>query len=317
MAKQRADAVQRYVDMWGMPGLHPTNIELLQDLKTADTQHFTKNMDVVGTVSEREAGSRKWEKTHMIGVRTDIWRPDGEQRERQLRALRKRREAVLRREIKRSGRLDPKQRDELNARLESDSVMQIAEHELESQRLVLKLFKTTGTRVRWCGTIEQMTTTEVHNSMGSRRSLLSSAVMFPQSNFVTPVQQNHRTFRLPAIFTLGYYHQQRMWHLVIRQRWFSLGFDFDLVVDGQRLGKLDGRLLTCGHDSTIKLKEHPLSSCTEFVDLLTLFTATVGYHRRMRRSVKRRVHAAKRGEWHRLAIDDEELRLRHNGRAAA
>ncbi len=317
MAKRRGGEVRRYVDMWGIPGLHPTNIELLQQLKTADTQHFTKSMDVVGTVSERDTETRKWEKTHLIGVRTDIWRPDGEQRERALRVLRKRREGEIRREVKRSGRLDEKQRAAVAARLASDQVMQVEEHEVENQRLVLKLFRTTATRVRWCGTIEQVTTAEVHNSMGSRKCLLTSAVMLPQSDFVTDVQQNHRTFRLPAIFTFGFYHQRRMWHLMVRQRWFSLGVDFDLIADGQRLGKIDGRLLTCGHDSYINLREHPLSGSSEFVDLLTLFTATVGYHRRMRRSLKRRVRAARRGEWHRLAIDDEELRLRHNGRAAA
>jgi hypothetical protein len=37
----------------------------------------------------------------------------------------------------------------------------------------------------------------------------------------------------------------------------------------------------------------------------------------MRRSIKRRVKAAAAGESYRHIIEDEELRLRHNGRSAA
>ncbi len=67
----------------------------------------------------------------------------------------------------------------------------------------------------------------------------------------------------------------------------------------------------------MRLDEHPLAGNTHFVDLLTLFTSSVGYHRAMRRSVKRRVKAALAGQSHRNIIEDEELRLRHNGRSAA
>jgi hypothetical protein len=310
-------SVRRYVDMWGLPGLHPTNIEILQQLKTADSQHFTKHMDAVGTVSEQNLETRKWEQTHLIGIRTDIWRPDDTQREKTRRALQNKRRTELKRQIKRSGRLNDKQSAELEELIASDPVMQLQEGEGGYQRLVLKMFKTTGTRVRWCGTIEQVTTSEVHNSLGSKKPLLSSVVMMPQSEQVTHVQQNHRTFRLPVIFTFGFYYQRRMYHLMLRQRWFSLGVDFDILSDGKVIGKVDGRLFTCGHDSYVNLGEHPLAKSTEFADLLALFAATVGYHRQMRRKLKRRMRAALNGDWHHLAIDDEELRLRHNGRAAA
>ena len=42
--------------------------------------------------------------------------------------------------------------------------------------------------------------------------------------------------------------------------------------------------------------------------LLTLFAASVGYHRAMRRSVNRRVEAALGGEAHRNMLQNEELR---------
>ena len=213
--------------MWALPGAHPTNLELLQQLKTADTQHFTKNMDVVGTVSEQDRQTGKWQKTHMIGVRTDVWLPDKEELARSLEAIRKKRAEELRQEIKRNGRLSESQSRRLDNSLAGDEVMRMHTGEIEKRRLVLKLFKNTAKRIRWCGTIEQVTATEVHNSIGSKRRLLTMVVMLPNRNFVTYIQQNHRTFRVPPIFTFCFYDDGRMWHVTIKQRWFSVGADFD------------------------------------------------------------------------------------------
>ena len=60
MAKEPQER-RRYVDMWAVPGMHPSNVEFLQKLKTADTNHFTTHMDAVGTVSELNNESGKWE----------------------------------------------------------------------------------------------------------------------------------------------------------------------------------------------------------------------------------------------------------------
>lgn len=317
MAKKQPNDVRRYVDMWALPGMHPSNVEFLQKLKTADTNHFTTHMDAVGTVSERCDETGQWEKTHLVGVRTDIWKPDGDEMAGALKALQARRRKELKQDIKKNGRLNDKQQARLDGQLAEDDVMKMQSGEIEKRRLVLKLFKTTGTRVRWCGTIEQVTTTEVHNSIGSKRDLLTMVVMLPRNDHVTYVQQNHRTFRVPSVFTFGYYADDRMWNLTLKRRWLSLGADFDVEVDGNSIGVLDGRLFSFGSDSYVDLAGHDLSDNTEFVDLITLFTATTGYHRAMRRSVKRRVQAALQGNSHRHVIANEELRLRHNGRAAA
>jgi len=90
-----------------------------------------------------------WEKTHIFGIRSDVWNPD----------------------------------------------------EIEHRRLVIKMFKSTGERIRWAGTIEEITTREVHNSIGSRRAVLSLAALLPGHEYLVMVQQNHRTFRIPSIFT--------------------------------------------------------------------------------------------------------------------
>lgn len=317
MGKETSHGRHRFVDMWALPGIHPSNIELLQQLKTADTQHFTKHMDIVGTVSEQDPESGDWEDSHLVGLRTDVWRADEDEMAEALDVIRRKRKETLRRKIKSWGRLSAKQTQTLEEQLASDQVMQMESGEIERRRLVLKLFKNTGARTRWCGTIEEVTTTEVHNSIGSKRSLLTLVVMLPRTEMVTYVQQNHRTFRIPSLFTFGFFDDQRMWNLTLKRHWLSWGADFDIEADGEELGMVDGKMISFGSDSHLRLQPHALTEDTQFVDLLTLFTASVGYHRAMRKSVERRVAAAQAGQWHRHLIEDEELRLRHNGRAAA
>ncbi|NNE01339.1 MAG: hypothetical protein HKN47_28835 [Pirellulaceae bacterium] len=317
MAEKEYDSVRRYVDMWAMPGMHPSNVEFLQKLKTADTNHFNTHMDCVGSVSELNNESGDWEKTHLVGVRTDIWKPDDEELESAVCAMKSRRRKELKKGIKRSGRLNQKQSDRLEEAMADDEVMNLKCDEIETRRLVLKLFKTTSSRTRWVGTIEEVTATEVHNSIGSKRTLITMAVNMPRTSFVTYVQQNHRTFRIPAVYTFAFYDQEQLWNAMIKRQWLSVGADFDLEVNGETIGEVDGRLLSFGYDSYVEIDPHPLAENTQFVDLLTMFASTVGYHRAMRRSIKKRVDAALCGDTHCNIVHDEELRLRHNGRAAA
>ena len=317
MSKREPQECRRYVDMWAVPGMHPSNVEFLQKLKTADTNHFTTHMDAVGTVSEQNLESGAWEKTHLIGLRNDIWKPDAEELDDALQGMQHQRKKELKKQIKTSGRLSEKQQQLLDGQLAEDEIMKMQSGDIERRRLVLKLFKTTTERMQWCGTIEQITTTEIHNSIGSNRSLLTMVVMLPRTEMVTYVQQNHRTFRIPSVFTFAFYDGQRMWNLTVKRRWISIGADFDVEADGESIGDLDGRLFSFGADSYINLDAHELTENSRFVNLMTLFTASTGYHRAMRKSVDRRVKAALAGQSHCHVIEDEELRLRHNGRAAA
>ena len=317
MGEKAFKPCRRYVDMWALPGIHASNVEFLQKLKTADTNHFNTHMDVVGTVSEQDAESGDWEKTHLVGLRTDIWKADEEELQDALQAMQHQRKRTLKKKIKRNGRLNEKQQLKLNQQLDADEIMNAHAGDIEARRLVLKLFKTTTDRVRWCGTIEQVTTTEVHHSLGSNRPLLSMVVLLPRTQVVTDIQQNHRTFRIPSVFSGGFYDQERMWNVVLRRKWVSIGADFDIEINGESIGDVDGRLISFGSDSYVNMDSHPLAQNTRFMDLLTLFASSVGYHKAMRKSVKRRVDAAVSGNAHFHRIDDEELRLRHNGRAAA
>jgi len=317
MGKKEPQERRRYVDMWALPGMHPSNVEFLQKLKTADTNHFTTHMDVVGTVSEQNLDSGAWDETHLIGLRSDVWKPDAEELEDALHGMQHHRMKELKRQIKKSGRLSAKQQHLLDQQLDEDEIMKLQSGDIEQRWLVLKLFKTTSERARWCGTIEQVTTTEIHNSIVSKRDLLTMVVLLPRNDMVTHVQQNHRTFRIPAVFTFGFFENGRMWNLTLKRRWLAIGADFDVEADGESIGDLDGRIFSFGADSYINFDAHDLAENTQFVDLITLFAASTGYHRAMRKSVNRRVRAALAGQSYCHRIEDEELRLRHNGRAAA
>jgi hypothetical protein len=266
-SKSRADrpVATRYVDMWALISVHPTNIDLLQRLKAGDDRQFGKNMDVCGTISQKDSKTSGWDRTHIVGIRSDVW----------------------------------------------DS----AEH----RRLVMKIFKSTGKRIRWAGTVEEITTREVHNSIGSRRAVLTLAMLLPGYEYVVTVQQNHRTFRIPSIFTFCFYdeEQDRMWYVALKRKWISIGADFVIESDGRKIGEIDGKLIGFGYNAHIHVYEPDLAENRRFMDLLTLFATSVGYHRAMRRSVKRRVRAVKSGGTLDHVVEDEEFWLMKNPRRRA
>src|SRR3990172_6703747 len=276
-SKSRSDGLvaSRYVDMWAFLSMHPTNVDLLGRLKSADDRQFGTNMDVCGSVSQHSKTSG-WDKTHIVGIRSDIWNP-GENKRQKTRSS------------------------------------------LPESRLVMKMFKSTGERIRWAGTIEKLTPGEVNNSMGPRRAVLSLAVLLPGYEYLVMVQQNHRTFRIPSIFTFGFYDedQDRMRYVGIKRKWFSFGADFVIESGGRKIGEIDGRLIGLGYNAYVRVHEPSLAKNQRFLDLLTLFAATVGHHRAMRRSVRRRVRAARSGGSFQHVVEDEEFWLLKNPRRHA
>jgi hypothetical protein len=149
--------------------------------------------------------------------------------------------------------------------------------------------------------------------------VLSLAVLLPGYEYVVMVQQNHRTFWIPSIFTFGFYDEDRdrMRYVGIKRKWFSLGADFVVESGGQRIGEIDGKLIGFGYNAHVRVHEPSLAENRHFLDLLTLFAATVGYHRAMRRSVKRRVRAARSGGSFQHKVEDEEFWLLKNPRRRA
>ena len=304
----------RYVDMWAVPGIHPTNSEFLKSFRLADTPQFTRGMDVVGTVSDQNNGS--WEKSYLIGIRTDIWKPDGKEVQDTLKNLHEKRRSELKKEIKKHGRLDARQKSKHQKELERDKIMQLQCDDIEQRRLVMKLFKTTGKRLNWCGTIEQLTTQEMPYSIGSKKVLLTLAIILPRHEYIIRIQQNHRTFSFVNVFSFSYLCEGRMWPVCLRQRFGSIVPDYEILVDQQRIGFVNGVVFAMGSDSYVELSDHELNRDSKFVDMLTLFAASIGYHKSMRKSIKRRIAACKAGDWQKCILDDDELTIYKNGRAA-
>ncbi|WP_417848344.1 hypothetical protein [Thalassoglobus sp.] len=309
----------RYVDMWAFMGLHPTNIDLLQKLKKAEDQRFGANMDVCGTISEKNMKNGEWKQSHMVGIRTDIWNPDAAQQSSILNRLQSDRQAQLRKEIKRSGRLSQSQTKNLERQLERDPVNKMRPQDIENRRLVMKIFKTTGEQIRWTGSVEEMVTRELHNSLGVKRTILSFATNLQGYDYMTYMQENNRTFRIPSIFSFSYFDErlQKMWYLKIKRKWISIGADFVIEACNQQIGEIDGALIGLGYNAHVYMYEQTLAKDQKFLDLITLFTTTVGYHSAMRRSLKRRLKATQRGHCMQNIIEDEEFRLLRNPRSAA
>ncbi len=318
-SRAKKPIANRYVDMWAFLKMHASNVDLLQRLKSADDRQFGANMDVCGSVFEPHPKKHGWGKTHIVGIRSDAWDPDDEELKKTLNAMQEGRRDQLRREIKRSGRLDAEQNDRLKQQIRRDPLMSMKPSDIEQRRLVLKLFKATGERIRWIGTAEEITTREVHNSIGSRRAVLSLAMVLPGYEYLVTVQQNHRTFRIPSIFTFCFYDEDedRMWYIDIKRKWFSIGADFTIESGGRKIGEIDGKLIGFGYNAHVYVHEPSLAENRHFLDLVTLFATTVGYQRAMRRSVKRRVRAALSGASFRHVVEDEELWLLKNPRRRA
>lgn len=320
-SRSRSDGpvANRYVDMWAFISIHATNTDLMQRLKSADDRQFGTNMDVCGSVSQQDPKTSDWDKTHMVAIRSDIWNPSDDQLQSTLNSLKESRRDQLRREIKRSGRLNARQSHRLDQQLRGDPLMSMNTSDLAHRRLVIKLFRSTGDRIRWAGTIEEITTREVHNSIGSGRAMLSLAVLLPGHEYVVTVQQNHQRFRIPAIFTFSFYDedQDRVRYVGIKRKWVSVGADFVIESGGRKIGEIDGQLLGFGYNAYVRVHEPSLAQNRSFLDLVTLFTTTVGYHRAMRRSVKRRVRAALSGGSFRHVVEDEEFWLLKNPRRRA
>ena len=87
--------------------------------------------------------------------------------------------------------------------------------------------------------------------------------------------------------------------------------------EGRSIGEIDGQLVGFGYNAYVTVTEPDLAGNGDFLDLVTLFAASVGYHRAMRRSLRRRVKAAIRGETYRHVVEDEEFWLLRNLRRRA
>lgn len=317
---RRRDALaHRYLDMWAFMGLHPCNLEILQKLKMADDQRFGANMDVCGTVKELDSKTSTWAESHIVAIRSDVWHPDHDQQLRTLQRLQSDHRESIKRGIKSRGRLSAEQSLFFERQCEHDPVLKLKPQDIESRRLVLKLFSTTSARTRWTGTIEEVVISEIHNSLGTGKTMLSFASILDDYEYVTSLHENHRTFRLPSIYSFGFFDEkhERMHYLKIKRKWVSIGADYIVESETGVVGEIDGALIGLGYNAHVYVYEPTLAKNRPFVDLITLFATTVGFQSAMRRNLRRRLAAARRGMCEQNFIEDEEFGLLKNPRAAA
>ncbi len=309
----------RFVDMWVASGLHPTNIEILTKLKSADDRQFSKNMGVTGKAYLEDRKERTREESHLFGIRNDIWRPSKEVRRRALSSLKKRHAEERKRQIQSAARVA---RDLTEGELEDgvpeDAPTPPTERDVDKSRLVVKMFRTSGSRIRWQGTIEEMSVREIQNSLGSRRALITFAVNLTDYEHLIVVQENRRLFRIPPTFSFSFYQPStdRMWYIELDCHWVSWGIDYDIFAQGRKIGKIDGKLLALGVDSRIHVLEPDLAEDTQFMDLLSLFAASIGYHREIRANIRGRLRNVKRGRSVHI-VENEEMWLLKNPRRIA
>ncbi len=315
---QRQTRYRRLIDMWVAPGIHPTNLDILNKLKTAEDRQFSSNMKVTGKVIDEDREERSKGESHIIGIRSDVWRPTKKERARALAAIRKRKVSEHRRSIKSNGRLTKEEQAELEARLREDESLSLDEGDVDKSRLVIKMFRSTGKRIDWRGTLEELTVTEIHNSMGSARPLATFAVILSGHDYMIQIQQNRRLWRIPPVFSFAYYDEKndRMWYIDLKCYWVSLGIDYSIEAQGRKIGKIDGRLFALGTDSMIHIYEPSLAEDSKFQDLLSLFAASIGFQRRVRENIQRRLQGIRQGKSLHV-VEDEELWLLKNPRRIA
>jgi hypothetical protein len=317
----RQKKITRYVDMWVASGLHPTNIEILTKLKSAEDRQFSKHMGVTGKAYQEDQANRTREESHLFGIRNDIWKPSLQDRQRVLSTLKKRQARERKSQQAAAAALaqdaSEGELDSLVPETEAEAAAPTA-RDVDKSRLVIKMFRTTGNRIRWQGTIEELSVREIQNSLGSRRALLAFAVLLADHEHLTLIQENRRLFRIPPCFSFSYYQpsSDRMWYIELDCHWVSLGIDYTIKAQGRRIGKIDGKLVALGADSRIHVQEPTLAEDTQFMDLLSLFAATIGYQRQVRSNLLRRLRNLKQGRSIHV-VEDEEMWLLKNPRRIA
>ncbi len=200
--------------MWAFLGMHPTNIEILQRLKSADDRQFGSQMDVCGNVSQWDTRTGTWEPICLAASAATSGTPTNPSWRRRSARSTISGASIIDAGSKKTGALSERQQQRLSEQLSHDEVLSLCVEDIEKRRLVMKLFRTTGQRIHWTGTLEEVTTREIHNSIGSRRAVLSMVAVLPGYEYLTIVQENHRTFRIPPIYTFCFYDVKKHSHLV-------------------------------------------------------------------------------------------------------
>ncbi len=310
-----------FVDMWAFLGMHATNINIVQKLKTAEDRQFTFGMDVNGKISEDpaedEIGKKEREDIALMAIRSNLWEPPKEDKEKALGSYKKKVTEKLRKKVKRTGgRLNKEQKEKLEEKKDEADLDKFKPNDIDKKRLVIKMFSTTGKKIHWKGTVEELSSREIHNSMGSNHPLVTLNVILPGYDYLITIQQNLKYFALAPIYSFFYWDEkmEKMWYVVIKQRFISIGIDFDVYAEDRKIAFIDGKLIGLGGNSSVKIYDEYLAKDKKFGDILVLFTSTVGYLPHMRRAIKKRIKSLERDGNNIHIVEDEEFWMLKNPR---
>ncbi|THB68100.1 MAG: hypothetical protein D6E12_07190 [Desulfovibrio sp.] len=319
ISQDRTPRRQLFLDLWALVKHNPVNIDLLNKLRTGEDRQFGSDMDVMGKIFEEPVldSKEKRKETGLMGIRTPLWKPSKDDRTQTLTRMQKQREKDMRKEIKPGGgRLNAEQQRTFEALSARDEVLLAKPDNVDSGRLVIKLFANTGKDISWKGTIEELTMQEMHQSFGRRRTRMSFACIIPGYEYVAYIEQHHPFWALMPTFSFGYWDDATgtVRAITMRQKLVSFGVDFTVFAEGRRVAYIDGKLISVGHNSRITIHDEVLAKDKVFADILLLFTATAGFHKEIRKRIKRRMLGLSGKRTNLYVVDRDELWLMKNPR---
>lgn len=174
-----------------------------------------------------------------------------------------------------------------------------------NQRFVLRMFNCENDSYKWDGSLEEMPSREVSNTLKKEEPLKTFCVFLRTKEevpFATLIEEGAEeiaklgflTWRRPAMFAFSYYQKdtERMWQIVLRRRIFCLGTDFKVMAGKRYVGEIDGKILRWGTDSQVRVIDPELENDEAFMHILCLFAASIGFHKQINKSIKRQTHEA-------------------------
>jgi hypothetical protein len=141
-------------------------------------------------------------------------------------------------------------------------------------------------------------------------------VILPGYDYLVTIEQNLKYFALAPIYSFAYWDEklEKMWYVTIKQRFISIGIDFDVYSEGRKIAFIDGKLIGLGGNSSVKIYDEYLAKNKKFGDILILFTSTVGYLSPIRRAIKKRMKSLLKNGSNIHIVEDEEFWMLKNPR---
>lgn len=318
----RDKVVRRNVllDLWWVVKHNPVNLDILNKLRTGEDRQFGRDMDIMGKIHELPTDDGRVEdktETGLVGIRNRLWKPPKEDRQDYLDSLQRKRRTELKREVRDGGgRLNAEEKRQYEALAATDPALNAGPDDIDMSRLVIKIFNNTAKNISWRGTVEECTALEVQRSFGRRGARMGFAVILSGFEYMVTLEHHHPCLDILPTYSFCYWDEKAkaLRPITIRQKLVSFGVDFNIFAEGRKIGVIDGKLISMGHNSNIRLFDETLAGDNRFMDILLLFTCTVGFHKAIRKNIRRRIKGLKGKLLNHHVVDRDEMWLMKNPR---